>query len=715
MLGRVSSFASLRVHLAKECIAARRIPGRGELLSTSRQASLGRFALIATLVLGALACSSKSPALAQPSAGDAGPPPFQGEPPGVYVAKVKNVLVGLAPTDDEIQSVEADPTRLGALVDGWLQLPQYDQKMTRFFELAFQQTQVSYVDFADQVFPKQIDINGTTTPLLVQNAQESFARTMMQLTSQGRPLTEAMSTRQLMMTTAMKELYALLDVWEVDDNGKVLDRFRAKNPALQLTVEASQGPIPIAQTLDPTSPNYMHWYDPDVTIADMQVPGCQQDPLVYPVSAMSLHYLLLGALDGHKAPAGTACPPFGGTAKAAQLTAGDFSDWSMVTIRPPNAGEATTAFYDLPSLRAATELVLAVPRVGFFSTPAFFANWQTNISNQMRVTMHQTLIVATGSSIDGTDGTTPAGTPGIDLVHSNQAACFECHKILDPTRSIFSATWSWNYHNQLDSAWTAQPGIFAFRDVVQPVRSLTELGTVLANHPLVASGWVQKLCYYVNSAPCDPNDPEFQRIVGAFQSSGYAWNGLVKTLVTSPITTNTAETQTAQTNGEVVAVSRRDHLCAALNARLGFADVCGLDALGKKAMASTIPEIVSGLPSDAYGRGAVAPVLPNQPTLFFRAGIENICEAIAAQVVDATAPPPGVKQWSSAAPDAAIADFVGTVMALTPSDARSAPVQGLLKSHFTTAMQGAGITATQALRSTFVVACLAPSAVSIGL
>ncbi|MDP9148458.1 MAG: hypothetical protein M3O36_00740 [Myxococcota bacterium] len=671
--------------------------------------------LLATIVAGSFACSSRASAPSHDAAGEAGPPAFQGEPPSVYVAKVKNILVGLPPTDDEVKSVDADPTNLGVLVDGWLQLPQYGQKMMRFFELAFQQTQVSYVDFADQVYPKQVDINASTTPLLVQNAQESFARTMLQLTAQGRPLTEAMSTRKLMMTTAMKELYALLDVWEVDDAGKVVDRFRSKNPTLQITVEAAQGPIPVAQTLDPTSPNYMHWYDPDVATADMQIPGCQQDPLVYPASAMTLHYLMLGALDGHKTPAGTACPPSGGTAKAPQLTASDFSDWTLVTIRTPNAGEPTTSFYDLPSLRSASELVLSVPRIGFFSTPAFFANWQTNISNQMRVTMHQTLIVATGSSIDGTDLTTAPATPGTDPTHDAPTDCFGCHKILDPTRSIFSASWSWNYHSQLDPVWSSQPGLFAFRGVIQPVASLGDFGNLLASHPLVGSGWVQKLCYYVNSAPCDASDPEFQSLVSVFQSSGYSWNTLVKTLVMSPITTNTSETKTRQTNGEVVAVSRRDHLCAALNARLGFSDACGLDALGKRGATTTIPEIVSGLPSDAYGRGAVAPLLPNRPTLFFRAGIENICEAVAAQVVDAAAAPAGVKQWSSAQPDAALSDFVSTVMALTPSDPRAAPLQALLKSHFTAALQTAGVTATEALRSTFVVACLAPSTVSIGL
>jgi hypothetical protein len=512
-------------------------------------------------------------------------------------------------------------------------------------------------------------------------------------------------------------LYAFLDVWEVGDDGKVTDHFRAANPGLQITVGAAQGPIPIAQTLDPTSPNYMHWYDPDVVTSGARVVGCQEDPIVYPPTAIALHFLLLGSLEGHKSAAGTACPPFGGTALAPQLAPADFGDWQMVTIRQPNAGEGTTHFYDLPALRSATELVLSIPRVGFFSTPAFFANWQTNISNQMRVTMHQTLIVATGSSIDGTDSTDPPGTPGIDLMHSSQGACFGCHMILDPTRSIFSASWSWNYHGQADPTWSSQLGTFAFRGVIQPVNNLADLGSVLANHPLFASGWVEKLCYYVNSSACDPGDPELQRLVAQFQSSGFAWNGLVKALVTSPITTHASVTQTAQTFGEVVAVSRRDHLCAALNARLGFTDVCGLDALRKKAMAATTPAIVSGLPSDAYGRGAVAPILPNQPTLFFRAGVENICEAIAAQVVDAPvgSRPAGAQVWSSTQPDAAIADFVSIVMALTPSDPRSPTAQSLLKAHFTAASQQPGITATQALQSTFVVACVAPSAVSVGL
>ncbi|HVR60973.1 MAG TPA: hypothetical protein VMU50_03695, partial [Polyangia bacterium] len=606
--------------------------------------------------------------------------------------------------------------QLKPLIAGWMKLPGYATKMRRFFELAFQQTQISAADFADQTFPRQIGLNNTTVPLLVQNTQQSFARTMMQLIDDGRPLMDAAITNRLMMTTALKELYAFLDGWEVDDTGKVTDYFKRDNPKLTLTVEAAQGPIPIADTLDPASPNYMHWYDPDVATAVAAVAGCNEDPIVYPATGIALHFLLYGSLEGRKNAAGTNCPPTGGTAAAPQLTTGDFGDWSMVTLRPPAAGEATTKFYDLPALRTATELVLSVPRVGFFSTPAFFANWQTNISNQMRVTLNQTLIVALGSSVDGTDPTLTPGNPGLDAAHAGSSNCLYCHQTLDPLRSIFAATFSWNYHSQLDPAFSAQKGMFSFRGVTQPVTSVTDLGAQLGQHPLFPSAWAQKLCYYVNSTACDDSDPEFMRVVGVFRDSGYSWNALVQELLSSPLSTNAAVTKTATENGEIVAVSRRDHFCAALNNRLGFADACGLDLVSKRQLQGAIPQIVAGLPSDGYGRGSTAPVLPNQSTLFYRAGTENICAGIAAAVIDVAAAKqlPGVITWSSADPATAIGDFVATVIGLVPSDPRAAPATALLNAHFAAAVKQ-GATASAALKSTFITACLAPSAVSIGL
>jgi hypothetical protein len=319
--------------------------------------------------------------------------------------------------------------------------------------------------------------------------------------------------------------------------------------------------------------------------------------------------------------------------------------------------------------------------------------------------------------VDGTDPTIPPSTPGLDSVHAAPGTpCYQCHQTLDPTRSIFAATYSWNYHQQVDPTYTAQDGLFIFRGVIAPVSTMKDFGNVLASHPLFAQAWVQKLCYYANSQACDATDPEFQRVVSVFVSTGYDWNSVVAELFASPLTTNAAATQTTTDEGVVVAVARRDHLCAALNARLGFQDVCGLEPTTTTANGTTIPAIVPGLPSDGYGRGSTAPVLPNQPTLFYRAGTENLCEDIANFVIDVPSAKqiPGVVQWSSTSPNTAIAAFVSTLMALTPSDPRASQAQSILQSHFQAAVQS-GATASNALKSTFTAACLAPTTVSIGM
>ena len=61
-------------------------------------------------------------------------------------------------------------------------------------------------------------------------------------------------------------------------------------------------------------------------------------------------------------------------------------------------------------------------------------------------------IVALGSSVDGTDPTTTSSSvPGLAIDHAGTSgACFGCHQLLDPTRSILSATYSWFYYPQTD-------------------------------------------------------------------------------------------------------------------------------------------------------------------------------------------------------------------------------------------------------------------------
>ena len=46
-----------------------------------------------------------------------------------------------------------------------------------------------------------------------------------------------------------------LDTQQIDNEGGLYDGFRAQYRDVPVVVEASQGPIPIEQTLDPASPN----------------------------------------------------------------------------------------------------------------------------------------------------------------------------------------------------------------------------------------------------------------------------------------------------------------------------------------------------------------------------------------------------------------------------------------------------------------------------
>jgi hypothetical protein len=514
------------------------------------------------------------------------------------------------------------------------------------------------------------------------------------------------------------QLYAFLDWRHVDDNGKQNDVWFKANGTAKLTFQSDGGAIPLADSADPSSPNYLHFYNPAIgKLTGYPEPLCNTDPIVIPATSDALIDMFYGSVIGHNITG-----PDGGTLRCNirgtgndQFTATDFTDWRMVTIRPPTGAETPTKFFDLAAIRNANTIITNTPRVGFFTTLAFMANWPTNQSNQMRVTLNQALIVATGTAVDGLDLTATPTTPGLDTVHAADSACFSCHRILDPARSIFSATYSWFYTPQADSTLVAQKGQFAFQGVTTPVANLDDFGSTLASHPLMPNAWAQKLCAWTNSAQCVDTDPEFKRVVDTFKTDK-KWSTLVRTLLSSPLVTNLAPSITNTAHGEIIAVTRRDHLCAALDARLGLSDACGLTLVrGAKVGIGVVPGIVSGMPSDGYGRGATQPILPNNPTLFYRQGLENICATIAAQVVDAAVSPsqPNAKHWSSAQSATAIDDFVKLLVGMPPTDPRAAQVKTLLTLHFTDAKKTNS--ATDALRSTFVAACLSPTLIGIGL
>ncbi|MDW8280395.1 MAG: hypothetical protein RMK29_01705 [Myxococcales bacterium] len=631
------------------------------------------------------------------------PPAFSPASVPSAVAKVKNLLTGQAATAREVESVAADPRALRDLIDTWMATPEFRDKMLGFFMNAFQQNQITAADLVDQL-PTGLRGNSTTVARLMVNLRESFPRTVWQLVSEGRPLTEAISTRRFMMTPPLAALYAYLDNRHINDRGGVLDRTLQLDPQFTFRLTWSGGPIPLSETLNPSHANYMKWFVPTPPPA-MHAPPCQEDPRVFTRTTAQLLSYLFGLVEN----SGQCQQSYTTTAQFADT---EFDAWRMVRIRRPGPGEQPTRFYDLDALRKANELVLRVPRVGFFTTPAFFANWPTNSSNQARVTMNQTLIVALGKSFDDTNNTVPITETALDGEHAGPGtSCYGCHRTLDPMRQTFRQAFTLFYHEQLDVTQNLVPGVFAFGGVSKPLADIYDLAETLAAHPRFAVAWTQKLCQWANSAPCLEDDPEFLRVAEAFSQSKYDFKTLVRELFSSPLITGLAPTKTAEAGGIGVSIARREQLCASLSNRLGLPDVCGIGpALTLTPNQQRARVLASVIPADGYSRGAEAATVSTDPNLFFRASTENLCRIIADQVINAGTPP----RYTSSRPQEAIADFVQTVMGLTPRDERAAPARQILTEHFDEAVRS-GRTAADALKSTFILACLAPSSIASGL
>jgi hypothetical protein len=411
------------------------------------------------------------------------------------------------------------------------------------------------------------------------------------------------------------------------------------------------------------------------------------------------------------------------------FTAQDTSDWQWVNTRPLASGEAYVQPYDLPKLRTATEIALALPRVGFYTTPAYLALWNTNDSNQHRVTANQTLLVALGQSFTGADTITPISTTGLDSSHSvNGTECYGCHKSLDPLRQFWGTQNDYNDRNDFLTTGfgmvpanprpTTKGGALAFGNVNATGGDMLALGPLLLQvaEPdgitRFAMSMTQQLCFYANSAMCLESDPEFRRIAQAFQNGNYNFRSLVADFFSSPLVTATTSTTTTAQNGVTVSIARRDQLCANLSTRLAMPDLCAQAVPLPSVTQAATARIASSLASDGFSRGEEYPVTPNSPTLFYRAASELLCENIAAQVVDVLGATTSLYKSTSYA--AAIDDMAGRVMGLPASDPRHTDAVSILTSHYNAGI-AAKNTATNSLRSAFVLACESPTSLSFGL
>jgi hypothetical protein len=657
---------------------------------------------------------------------------------------VKNLLTGLAPTQDEIDAVSKDASALGGLVDGWMKLPAYQRKMEIFFADAFQQSQAAQTSF------KSVIDDGTFSPNdgLLLNFRQSFAKTMTELVKEGHPFTEAATTTRYMMTTAMMTYYAYADASMLTDateknGGDMRNRYYDADKNWSWSVTAKEN-IPLADSGNPASPNYLKFYAPDLPTMYGEYDGQTKETADYcshvdPVVMNSKSGFALGSnlaawlysfMKGENfwffdPPQGQAnstwCQAGGGTTDShnvthtAIITDADYADWRMVTLQPVSATATETRFFDIAGNRASSTLTLYSQRVGYFTTPSFFAQYPTNLSNQARATINQTMIIGLGQAFDGSDPMTVTDAPGAVPDHASNPACFACHWSLDPMKRFFRSNFTLNYSTQQDTSQMGIPGTFLFDDAVDHGSTMYDLGKQIATHARFKTAWTQKLCAWANSEQCLADDPELVRVANVFAAGNYDWNKLVRELFTSPLVTYTAGTATTATNGAPVAIARRAQLCATIGNRLGLTDVCGLQTLQVGSCATdcppkggTIPSISTNLPSDGYSRGAVSALYVNNPDPFYRSSVEQICALVADKVVDVMG---GSSLYSSSDATRSIADIAHGLMGLDGT--RDTQAIGILTDHFTTA-KNMGKTPTIALKSAFTLACISPWVVSVG-
>jgi hypothetical protein len=701
-------------------------------------------------------------------AGGGTPPPFQ--PAGSYasVRKVKNLLVGLAPTDADVQTVTTSGVAgLQSLISTWTTdaqyLPSFQDKMVGFFRNLFQQVGFSPTDdFKPQLLENggfdfgplgTAAVGDDAFARLVQNLQDSFALTAWQIVAEKQPFSNTLTTTKFRMTTALKSLYI-----EIEMPNDQPYSFGVTGTKLAWKIDMSGNPIPLTDTLNPSSPNYMVFDDqaPTTSAGFGLTPNCHGTAAVNPFGSAT-----------STTASGTTTTPTGGYSQLFQrllgytprwpflanptcwehaskpyFTTSDLTDWQWVTIRAQNAGESYIQPYDLPTLRNTTTLALKLPRIGFYTTPAFLALWNTNDSNQHRVTANQTLLVALGQSFTSANAITPLSAVGLDSGHAvNGTECFACHKSLDPLRQFWAAQLDFNDRNDFPAKGnfmggaanprpTATGGLLAFGNVNTTGGDMTALGPLLLqeqdlNDPanpisLFAMSVVQKLCYYANSAACVTTDPEFRRIALGFQNNNYDFLALAKDFFSSPLVTDASDTQTADQNGTTISIARRSQLCAALSNRLGKADICSLAVpLPSSAQSATL-KIVSSVAADAFSRGSEIPVTPPDPTLFYRAASEMLCENVAPMVVDATGGTSLYSSSSSANVTTAIASMVQNIVGYSAGDPHYAMAVQVLTNHYSSAVsqQTSGTAATKntnALRSTFALACQSPTFLSLGI
>src|SRR5205814_7680582 len=134
--------------------------------------------------------SGTAPGMNPTNPGAPPPVPFEPIEARAYAGKVMDLLTGQPLAGDELAALTANPKALRGLIDKWMAMPGFRDKMMTFFARAFQQTQLDPTDLEDQFKLGNNGISGADQQRMLRSVQESFARPVLALIDAKRPFTE---------------------------------------------------------------------------------------------------------------------------------------------------------------------------------------------------------------------------------------------------------------------------------------------------------------------------------------------------------------------------------------------------------------------------------------------------------------------------------------------------------------------------------------------
>jgi hypothetical protein len=671
------------------------------------------------------------PKLPEPST-----PPLEFDPlpRRIGIAKAKDKLTGLHTTDEELKQGATDEG-LKALVDTWTKLPEFDAVMLPLFTDVFQQN----LAHDDEPFQAGLNLSsqGSLAPQssipLARSLQEMFARTALQIVKENRPFTEVATTTRYMMNTPIMATYAFIDVAPRGDNGsrpKPDSWLRKKFPNYSFTVKDGlfAHTVPVEQTLDENSANFNVWtpnsreFKPDMD-SDY---GWGDEPIRIPYdqyAAGANFESLFGTLGNYFSGGKDGLPSL--------FTEADWNTWKWVNVRAPKTNENPTYFWNLKSLRTASEIVTPGPRVGYFTTPAYFTHWRATPGNSMRLQTNQALIIGLEISLVSREPlpASPTVTTAADHVKPG-TACFSCHQTLDPMRDFIRRDYSAAgaapraMSSPVYGAPIGAQSVFKLSAIPLTGLGVADFGQAIASHPDFAKAWTQKICNWANTARCADSDPELLRIADAFQNSNFNFKVLLREFFASPISTSELRTKSSDESGQITSVVSREQLCHRMSSRGVKPDLCLLlpvsfiyNPIGNNPRF----QASAAMPLTSYPRGVPAALVPRDPGILYQAAVDRACAYFANELVG-NSPNFFNQHWpenGAASVQTALNEFVTVVMNVPASDERYTELRAALQRHYDQVLPllealPRNSPASQAMKSTFTIACSSPLAAGNG-